>query len=195
MIDTRIANVRDEKMRHQEYIYTIANSDVKPFYPKQLTQQKGVRLEKDIAYEIGLYNDNPAWGWYETQDNFINQEKDMIVYKNVLGKDNHIAFYPSSLGTDCEIQFNHTLKNNTLQFWIHITEESVTVKKEPGGYITLNKNTVDETGKTVNEIVGVIQKPLLRDSKGNVSENNQIELFPEGNGKYKLLFHLDNTIS
>ena len=195
MIDTRIANVRDEKMRHQEYIFTIANSDVKPFYPKQLTQQKGVRLEKDIAYEIGLYNDNPAWGWYETQDNFINQEKDMIVYKNVLGKDNHIAFYPSSLGTDCEIQFNHTLKDNTLQFWINITEESVTVKKEPGGYITLNKNTVDETGKTVNEIVGVIQKPLLRDSKGNVSENNQIELFPEGNGKYKLLFHLDNTIS
>ena len=195
LIDTRIANVRDEKMRHQEYVYTIANSDVKPFCPKQLTQQKGVRLEKDIACEIGIYNDKPAWGWYEKQDNFINQEKNMIVYKNMLGKDNHISFYPSSLGTNCEIQFNRTLKEDALQFWIHITEESVTVKKEPGGYLTLNQIKTDETGKTVNEIVGVIQKPLLKDPQGNVSENNQIELFSEGNGRYKLLFHLDDAIS
>ncbi len=193
MIDTRIANVRDSEKRNKEYLYTIANSDIKPFFPKQLTKQKGVLISKDISYEIGLYNDQPVLGWYKTQKNFIGEEKNMIVYKKAINHKADISFYPSSLGTNCEIEFNHSFKDDSLSFWLHVEEQDVILKKEPGGYLTLNRCTIDKTGGTVNEILGVIQKPIIKNAQGNFSEDNSIELFSEGEGSYRLQFKFDNT--
>ena len=191
LIDTRIANVRDNEMRDKGYIYTIANSDIKPFYPKQLTGQQGVLVGKDISYQIGIYCDKPVLGWYKNQDNFISEAKNMIVYKNAMNNSLDISFYPTSLGTNCEIELNDSLKDNAFSLWLRINEQDVTTKKEPGGYLTLNK--VDKTSNTVGEILGVIQKPLLKDKRGNISERNSIELFPEGDGYCRLQFQLDDA--
>ena len=35
LIDSRIVNLRDEELRDQGYVYTIANSDVKSYFPKR----------------------------------------------------------------------------------------------------------------------------------------------------------------
>ena len=194
LIDTRLANVRDKKMREAGYIYTIANSDIKSFYPKEFDKDTGVLIQNDIQYEVGISDKKDKLGWCKDISNFVSESKKAVEYYNCFDTETTISFYPSSLGSNCEIKIFEELENKRLSFWMK-TDETLTLNKEPGGYLTLNKVVTDAEGKTSNEIKGVIQKPLLRTEDGIVSYNCSIEVQPQGSGYYELIFCLDDNVN
>ena len=55
LIDSRIVNLRDEELRDQGYVYTIANSDVKSYFPKKATEEAGIRINRALQMDCLLY--------------------------------------------------------------------------------------------------------------------------------------------
>lgn len=186
IIDTRMANVKDTTMRDRGYIYTIANSDIKSFYPKEISETKGILVEKEISFEFGLSNSNNELAWYKKSNNFIGEEKNMLSYKNLINNKLDFNVYPSSLGTNCEILIKEKLLKEDLNFWFRVTGDNIQIKREPGGYITMNTYSQDENGNRTNVILAVIQKPLLKESNGDISDEVEFELLPQGDNLYKL---------
>lgn len=186
LIDTRLANVREEGLRNQGYLYTVANSDIKSYYPKTLTSDQGVILQKgDNRYTFGVWSDEPILGWYQNKNNFLGEKIPMVVYKKAAGG-NDFCLYPSSLGVNGEIDFRHPPENGLVTIWLKIPGTDIQVRKEPGGYLILTRETTDSEGNLSEEIVGVIQRPLLKDGNGVVTEEHELELLPHGNGLYEL---------
>lgn len=196
IIDTRIANIRDTSMREIGYIYTIANSDIEPFFPKEITNNSGILIKKDIEYSFGVKSDKPILGWYEQIKNFIGDDKYMISYDNAFGNETQLNFYPSSLGVNCEVNFTSKPAKSAMTFWLNIPDEEVKVKKEPGGYFILTKDRKDDKGATVTDILAVIQKPLLKTEEGKISYNCSIEYTTTAKGQYEITFLFDkDTLS
>lgn len=54
LIDSRIVNLRDEELRDQGYVYTIANSDVKSYFPKKATEEAGIRINRALQMDFGF---------------------------------------------------------------------------------------------------------------------------------------------
>ena len=174
-IDTRIKNISDEQKKAQGYKYTVADNDIKVYYPKELSRQKGIQIENTNAYEFGLYTEEVIQPEYVIKDNFIHCEKPMILYKDAIDKQCDVFFYPSSIGTNCEITFNRKPISNEINFWFK-SEDEIKLKKEPGGYISLSK-TINQK----NIIVGVIQPPLLENEQGDVTFENEVRFVKEKN--------------
>lgn len=189
IIDTRMANVRDTAMRDRGYIYTIANSDIKSFFPKELNKETGILIKNEIEYEFGICDGN-AKGWYGEFENFVSNDKNGVHYYNCFNSKNTVTFYPSYLGADCEITFKDDVENNQIDFWLCV-DPSMILKEEQGGYITINQIERDEDGKENILVKGVIQKPLLKTSNKNICFNNTLNLESEGEGRYKLSFCFD----
>ncbi|MBQ7935707.1 MAG: hypothetical protein IJ333_05095, partial [Clostridia bacterium] len=194
IIDTRLANVRDTAMREAGYIYTIANSDIKSFYPKEANESSGVLIQKDIQYEIGFDEETPKRGWYREMDNFISESKKAVQYKDCFGADAVVSFYPSSLGVNCEIDFPRTLQGNIFSLWMEVNGEGVSVRENEGGYITIDQKSIDGEGNRTYEIKGVIQKPLLKTADGTIYYDSTMEVISEGNGRYLLVFQLNEAV-
>lgn len=186
LIDTRLANIRDDGLRNQGYLYTVANSDIKSYYPKNLTSNQGVILQKENDYyTFGVWSEEPILGWYQNKDNFLGEKKAMVVYKEAAGG-NDLCLYPSSLGVNGEIDFKKTPEKGLVTMWLRVPGTEIQVRKEPGGYLIFTRETTDAEGNPAEEIVGVIQRPLLKDETGNVTEDHELELLPHGDGLYEL---------
>ena len=195
MIDTRLANVSDT-IKNSGYPYTIANSDIKPFFPLQLSKNKGIKIRsdmEDIEYEISPDSNKEIKSKVITRSNFIGESKMQVAYENALGSGIQMNFYPSSLGTNCEIMFNTTPKTTTFSLWLTIPDISIKVEKEPDGYLVLTKNGIGLNGMAITKIVGVIQKPLLKLENGDISYNSSINFSKVDDKCYQLRFELDKN--
>ena len=193
LIDTRIANIDDKNMLEKGYVYTIANSDIKPFFPRELSDNTSILLQKDMEYEYGVYTNKKISAQYKKVTNFINKETDMVVYKNALGNGTRLGLYPSSLGNNCEIYFDKAPETNEVSFWVKVSDPEVRLKKESGGYLIMTKAKINAEGEQTDEIQAVIQKPLLKDKSGNVSYDNDLNIISKGTGIYELKFTFDKT--
>lgn len=193
LIDTRIVNTKESEYSNNGYKYSIANSDIKSYYPKELSSKKGVVLLKNTSYEFGVNLHKPIPSRYDSKNNFINEKKDMIIYKNACGNSTELRIYPSSFGTNCEIYFSKKPKNSNLSFWLKISDKKIFVRKEPGGYIILYNNNIDKDGNQKEEIYGVIQPPLLKDKIGNVSYNNEVDFKEKEDGNIEIIFKFDKN--
>lgn len=192
MIDTRMANVRDVAMRDRGYIYTIANSDIKSFFPKELNADTGIIVKSDVEFELGIY-DGKSKGWYREFPNFISEPQDGVHYYDCFNSKNTVTFYASHLGANCEIMFKDGIEGNQIDFWLCV-DPSMTLKIEQGGYITINQIEYDEGGKVNILVKGVIQKPLLKTTDKNICFNNTLSLESKGEGMYKLSFCFDTKV-
>lgn len=189
-IDTRIKNVEDSALKDEGYIYTIMNNDIETFYPKDLSKETGIRIKKDFAYEIGVNSDQLIHSRCVENKNFINEMKSMVLYE-YSDKNLDFKFYPSSIGSNCEIDFNNKPEENTLNFWLKLNFDDIEPQKQDGGYINIVRKTV-VNGEINEEILGIIQVPLIRDSYGNISCKNNIFVRPHKNGNYELVFSFDS---
>lgn len=194
LIDTRIVNVSETSMRERGYIYTISNSDIKPYYPKYLSDKCGIVLKNEIEYEFGIFSENAIRPIYKSQLNILNEEKYMLVYENAFGRNCDFKVYPSSKGSSCEIEFEEKPESDTLSTWVKITEPDIYLKKEPGGYIVIAKDKLDVNGVKTYDILGVIQKPLLKNKNGDFSYNNSLEILPKDNGLYEIKLMFDKNM-
>ncbi len=188
-IDTRIKNVSEESFRNQGYLYTIANSDIAPYYPADIKQ--GVLIEGNDSYRICVNNKKSKLAQYTEKQNFIGQKKHMISYNNAFGRNTCLSFYPSSSGTHAEILFYKKPTFNVLKMVITVDEYDV--KVGDSGYITINKHVTDKTGIITQEIAGVIQLPLLKDEGGKLSYQSRLSAERICDGKYQLIFTLDKS--
>ncbi len=187
MIDTRITNTKDLSMRENGYIYTVANNDIKTFFPKETSTQVGVKLKREFEYEFGFFTNEKIRSKCGKQLNFIGKEKNMITYTNAFGQNTQLNLYPSSIGCNAEIIFNDEPTNNEFSYWLKIYDNTISLLKSPGDYFTLiNKNT--------KEIFGVIQRPLLKDKDGNISYKNTMEIVSQSEGLYHIKFILDEDV-
>lgn len=178
MIDTRIANVKNKEIRNNDYYYTIANSDIKSFYPKYLSNKKGIYLENNIKIEFGIDENDKHYSQYGQYENFIGDIKNSILYDI----DNNIDLYvyPTSTGSNCEFKYKNKPSSNTLTMWLK-TYEDMNVQIEEGEYITFRKIIDNE-----EEIVALIQKPLIKSINGEISYNSAFSLEKSENNTYKL---------
>ncbi len=183
LIDTRIANVKNKELRNQGYIYTIADSDIKTYYPKELSNKTGIRILGESEYEFGVDAGNSSLCKYIKANNFIDESKYMLSYNRAGGNGTDFRFYPTTLGSNCEIVYNGDHYKNNISFWLKINND-IKIKKEPGGYIAFYKKDSDD-------IVAVIQKPLIKVKDGSVSYNSSVDIQKNANGEIKLIFNLD----
>lgn len=194
LIDTRLANVKEAALREQGYLYTIADSDIRPYYPGELTRDTGICISGSaVAYELGTYS---AGGrpWYRRKKNFIGEKKDMLVYKNAAADHTELRLYPTSLGSNAELVFQKRPEDNRVSFWLAIEDSSVILSREPGGYLVMKKTVTGADGQKKNEIVGVIQKPLLKSASGEISEQCTVEFSKGADGRsYEIIFVLDQS--
>lgn len=128
----------------------------------------------------------------QTRPDFIGQEKTMLLYKGAV-PDGDAWVYPTSSGVNCELQLREKPENSEISFWFQLHDKSVRLQKSPGGYLTLVKNKTGADGKSVKDILGVIQKPLLRGPQGEVSYLNTVDAAAKGDNRYELRFRLDGN--
>ena len=165
-IDTGIKEVDETRMANMGYQYTIEASDIKTYYPENLSPDLGVSLQKQL-YQFGAVGDHNYAAEIVQKENFIQENREMIAYKGAVeGSD--LFVYPSTLGTNAEIQIAQPFAKNQFQLWLEV-EENMDVVKQPGGYLTIEARNNDET-----TIVGVIQKPLLKSAEGKYSYDSAI---------------------
>ncbi len=193
LIDSRIVNLRDEELRDQGYVYTIANSDVKSYFPKKATEEAGIRINRALQMDFGFLGGKETTPRLQTRPDFIGQEKTMLLYKGAV-PDGDAWVYPTSSGVNCELQLREKPENSEISFWFQLHDKSVRVQKSPGGYLTLVKNKTGADGKSVKDILGVIQKPLLRGPQGEVSYLNTVDAAAKGDNRYELRFRLDGNV-
>ena len=64
---------------------------------------------------------------------------------------------------------------------------------EPGGYLIISKDKIGTDGKVSTEIVGVIQKPLLKREDGSISYNCFLNFLKIDEETYIIQFDLDSV--
>lgn len=183
LIDNRLANTKEQKYRDLGYIYTIANSDVKSYYPREMSGEHGIKIKGIVDFDFGLFCDT-SYPTYMTCKNFICEETDMLFYDNTISN-TEFYVYPSSIGTNCEMHF-HNNSENVVTFWLNTYNEDVGLEKAAGDYLII-KN------EQSNEILGVIQAPLIKNQSGDISYHNNITYRSRGNGKYEIVFVFDSN--
>lgn len=182
LIDNRLDNVMDQKFRDLGYIYTIANSDVKSYYPYEISDEMGIKIIGQSEFDFGLFCD-ASYPTYITCNNFIGEETNMLLYDNAI-KNTQLYVYPSSIGTNCEIRFKND-SDSVVTFWLDTNSEDVMLEKAGGDYLII-KN------EQTNKILGVIQAPLIKSQVGDVSYHNNVTYRSRGDGKYEVVFIFDS---
>ncbi len=139
-IDTRLANVTDEELLEDDYIYTVASNDIIPLYSAYLSDQKGIKLIDKIEYEVGVYTDKEIKNKVSAIENFLGEKKNVVSYKN--GDIYTMYFYPSNIGTNCEIKFDAAPDTNVYDLWLRVQEASLTLRSQPDGTIIICDRTL-----------------------------------------------------
>lgn len=191
MIDSRITNVTNDELRKKGYIYGVVANDIQSYFPKELSQDTGCLLKKNTTFEFGILTEKSIYPHYEEHKNFIGDSKNMLLYKNAL-QDIDVRFYPSSIGINCEIDFNKKPQKNSISFWIKVDNSQIILDKQEGGYINIVETKIQENGDMNNTILGVVQVPLLKDKEDNVSYHNNLISRPLGNNLYELVFTFES---
>ena len=98
--------------------------------------------------------------------------------------------YPSTLGTNIEIEMANPFSKNQFQLWLEI-EEGMNIVKQPGGYLTIEQEINGETNT-----LGVIQKPLMKNTEGDYSYNCSIRSVKKSEGnRYTVTFSVDEAFN
>lgn len=183
-IDTRIINIDKGKKESNNYAYTVNNNDIQPYYPFDMGLDHGILIQQNqFSYEFGFYDDQILNSKYVEKDNFIYNTKNMILYDNTNQNKYSAYFYPSLNGTNCELSFKEIDNSeNEIKFWLKLDNQKFTVEKAPGGYLAIMEK---------DDIVGVIQAPMIKNSYGNISVDNSIEVSKNNDGVYILKCILD----
>lgn len=182
IIDTRIAYIRNEELKRNNYKYTIANSDIKTYFPENLNNDRGIIISSDTQYEFGFFNDSKCV-YLESANNFINHSRSMLLYKN-MAEGYDLYTYPTAAGVNLELKCNKVLKNNYIAAWVKVAE-GITIEKEPGGYLIFKNSE--------SAITGVVQLPIIKDGCENISVDTNIEIEKKNENLYYIFFFLDNT--
>lgn len=187
-IDTDIKEVDEKRMSDMGYLYTITASDIKSYYPKELTKNLGIKLQKNI-YQFGVVSDEIFSAELTDRANFIGDSRSMIVYREAIsGSDMYV--YPSTLGTNVEIEIKQPFAKNRFQIWLEIGE-GMSIVKQPGGYLTIEQQVDGEVNT-----VGVIQKPLVKSAAGDYSYNCSVRSVKKEEGnRYTVTFSLDELFN
>ena len=187
-INTDIKNVDEVRMLDMGYGYTIAASDIKPYYPNILSHDLGIKLQKNV-YQFGVLSDDEFVVEYTGKDNFIGMHRNMLVYRGAVnGSDMYV--YPSTLGTNVEVEMKQAFAKNQFQLWVEIGE-GMNIVKQPGGYLTVEQTINDETN-----VLGVIQKPLIKDSKEICSYECAVRSVKKAeDNRYIITFAVDKTLN
>ena len=187
-IDTDIKQVDEKRMSDMGYSYTIAASDIKPYYPKILKKDLGIKLQKNI-YQFGVLSDDNFEVELTERENFIDESRSMLVYRKAVGGSD-MYVYPSTLGTNVEIEIADSFSKNQFQLWLEI-EEGMNIVKQPGGYLTIEQEINGETNT-----LGVIQKPLMKNTEGDYSYNCSIRSVKKAEGnRYTVTFSVDEAFN
>lgn len=187
-IDTDIKQVDEKRMSDMGYSYTIAASDIKPYYPQNLAKDLGIKLQKNI-YQFGVVSDDNFEVELTERENFIDESRSMLVYRKAVGGSD-MYVYPSTLGTNVEIEIANPFSKNQFQFWVEI-EEGMSIVKQPGGYLTIENEINGETNT-----LGVIQKPLMKNTEGDYSYNCSIRSVKKAEGnRYTVIFSVDEAFN
>ena len=188
LIDDRLIENKHE-YREEGYKYVISKNDIKSYYNEQLSKDKGIRIEnKKFSFEIisnGSKNHNAIC---EEKENIINIKKQMVIYKNALSNNSELRVYPSFLGTNMEIYTGDNSKHD-FEFLIKLNNPKDYLKKEPGGYIVILNEYVDE----INPL-GVIQKPIICKKNGTIFTDNELNIDKVGDGIYKIKILIDEEV-
>lgn len=192
-IDTRIISITDEKMRNNGYIYAVKDSDIISLFPRELSKETGICLYQTSKYKFFFDNGSPSCAQYITKQNFIGEEKNMILYDNICGENTSGFFYPSSTGINCEITFGEKYSNSALKVVIELEDGNLKMRKDKGGYIVLyDTRKIDGSG--VNDIYGVIKTPLLKKNEnGEVKYNNSYILNKIKKNTYEIEMQFNDT--
>ena len=192
MIDTRIANVTDQEKRQVGYLYATAQSDIRAYYPRTLTDTTGWLIENQKAsYCISPLPGLSARAQYRTFTNFIGEEKAMIVYRGAAGEGTELRLYPSSLGSNCEVIFHQAVKNPAFSLLLTLPDKDIRIRQEPGGYLLVYRPANDDPGEKTEEILGVVQPPLLKTKDGKINYCGSLHLTALEEGRYRMDFFLD----
>ena len=188
-IDTRLANVADESLHQQGYWYTAADSDILPYFPGELSAASGIRLAKGSQFYIfAPAGDAVSAPRYGEETTFLGEKRPALTYRSVLGDGLDLVVYPSSLGANGEVTLGRDLGDDeNVAFWITLPDPDMTLQMENGGYLTVR--VPSEEGKT--EILGVIQRPLIKTRDGDISFRNSLEIDSEEDGRYLVSLNLD----
>lgn len=180
LIDSRLASVVEESERKKGYAYTIASSDIVPYFPQKMSAETGIRLVKSIEISFGVDSDEPIRGQVREEANFIGEKKTMVSYAGAFGKGSRARFYPTSLGVNGEVTVGNTAADGSFGLWLEIPESKAALQLTNGGYLVLQ--TLEKDPK----ILAVIQKPLLRTGTGEIRTDGTVSFEKQGNGRYRL---------
>lgn len=183
-IDTRLATLEDADLLAQGFAYTVAANDIVPLFPQELSQESGIRLSTDIVYTFGVDTDRPVRGRVRALDNFIGQEKNMVVYDDAFGSGTSARFYPSSLGVNAEISIDEAPSDGKLTMWLQMPYGTELVETN-GGYLTIN--TLEKEAETL----ALIQKPLLKGADGRIDYSGTVAFTRLSSDYYLLEFTFD----
>lgn len=185
MIDTRIQELSNDSF----YGFSTKESDIESHYPRELSKDMALELEKDFKWTITFDTDCFSEGKRIIGTNYIGEQKEMIEYDDVCLEGTTMRLYPSSVGTNCEVRLKETPVKNTFSAWIKFSEGYIALEKTAGGYLVAIDQRIPQNALN---ILAVVQPPILKDSNDNISINNEVNIirFDEKKG-YNVEFTLD----
>ncbi len=187
LIDSRLAGVEEENERKKGYAYTIASSDIVPYFPQKMSAETGIRLVKSIEITFGVDSVAPIRGQVKEEANFIGEKKTMVSYAGAFGKGSRARFYPTSLGVNGEVTVGNTA-DGSFGMWLEIPESIASLQLTNGGYLVLQ--TLEKDPK----ILAVIQKPLLRTETGEIRTDGAVNFEKQGGSRYRLQFSFGEEV-
>lgn len=148
-INTQITNVSESDHRQAGYIYRSADNDIATYFPKTLTENTGILLQRDYKFRFGSYSESSQVQYVE-KENFIAKYKGMLRYSNLF-PDSDLYVYPAFNGVNCELLVKSKPKHNTVNFLVEF-DEGYILERADGGYLKILHISSGET-------VGTIQSP------------------------------------
>lgn len=180
LIDTRIANVKNYEMLNKGYYYTIADSDIRPYYPQALSAEKGIYIESNTSYEFGFFGSSENCA-YITKRSLLSTEEKMLHYANIQ-KGIDLYTYPSSSGTNIQLDIKEQV-NGKINAWLKLDDAEIKVEKQAGGYVAMKKRENNES-----VIIGIFQNPIIKLNNGEVCTDCEVYVDEKGSGLYYLCF-------
>lgn len=192
-IDTRINNCEDTGKQEEGYCYTAAANAITPYFPDKLSAEKGVLLTgSNIKYGIVPRTNDSAYAEYrKNEKTLIGELKSMIRYRRIFKGNTDLLFYPTSIGTNCEVIFT---KESPEEIFFTLTCDTaeIKVRKEAGGYLILY--TLERVNEQEREqIVAIVQAPLLIDRQGEFSIQSKVDIKATLQEGYLIGFRFDSA--
>lgn len=173
----------------QDYQYTVQDSDIMPYFPAVLDRDHGVAVEDVLNMSLKFDSDFTAEGVKSIRQNFIQQEKEAIVYKNAVFEGSELNLFPTNVGVNFELQLSEKPETNYFDVWLSLSKDYAYLQPMPAGYIAVLDNRVESTP---GNVLGVIQAPMIRSTDGKISINTTLSIEEQDENKgYRIRLTLD----